>query len=283
MAMMLALNQWSLWQELREGAISIPQFIEGAAKRGFKSVELLDYQFDESPDAVEAALGTCRRHGVRVCAYGIRNDFASPFFGEQIRQGNRVKSGLATAQALGARVMRVFGGRVAEGLSFDEAEARMIEALHMAIDWAEPRGIRLALENFGQLCGRTDQILELVRAIGDHGLGVAADLGNFLLVDEKPVESVQRLGTLISHVHLNDFELTEQPPDDVRVLSTPSGLCYMGTTIGKGAADVRGVLAALEKIGYDGYVSLEYEGPLGGWEGVDASLASLQGHLPPMG
>lgn len=277
--MLLALNQWSVWQDLRDGAMTIEQFLRGAAERGFRWVELLDYEFDESPAAVQATRMLCDTLGLGVCAYGIRNDFATPFYEEQIRQGNRVKAGLATAQALGAGVLRVFGGRIAEGLTFEEAEARVIEALHMALDWARPRGVRLALENFGQLCGKTSQILELVKAIDHPLLGVTADLGNFLLVDERPVESIERLAPHLFHVHLNDFEITTEPSDEVRVLRSSAGLHYTGTTLGHGAADVAGVLEALKRLGYSGHVSLEYEGPLRGWAGIEASLAFLKPHF----
>lgn len=278
MGMKLALNQWSLWRDLDAGRLTIADLIRGAATRGFHSIELLDWHFNESPADVQRIRELCDELGLTVCAFGIRNDFATPDFAQQIQQGKRLKQGLDTAQLLGAKILRVFGGRPSEGINFDAALGRMIEALQMALDWARTRRVKIALENFGQLSGRSDQILELIHAIEHSSFGLTADVGNFLLVDENPVDALRKLGKHLFHIHINDFiEATDA--DTEGVLISTSGKRYVGTELGKGVVDVGAVLALLEKIDYEGYVSLEYQGSLDGWEGVDLSLKSLSSHF----
>jgi len=61
-------------------------------------------------------------------------------------------------------------------------------------------------------------------------------------VKDEPAETVRRLGKLIRHVHLEDIA-----PTRVHHHMIP----------GEGVIDFRSTLAALQEIGYDGWVTIE--------------------------
>ena len=86
------------------------------------------------------------------------------------------------------RLSRVFAGDVAEGITFDQAREWIVEGLALASEYADARGIKLALENHGSLAGRGEQVrglIEDVRAQSENdALGANPDTGNFILVNQ---------------------------------------------------------------------------------------------------
>ena len=80
-------------------------------------------------------------------------------------------------------------------------------------------------------------------------------------------------------VHLKDFRKAG-PSDKDHVYKGQDGTGFTGTVVGKGQVDLRAVLDILRKGGYDGWLSLEYEGgqdPL--TIGVPESLVAARGLL----
>jgi sugar phosphate isomerase/epimerase len=119
-----------------------------------------------------------------------------------------------------------------------------VEPLAVAAARARELGLRLALENHGDL--QAAEVLELVERV-DDGLGVCLDTANALRVGDDPVEATTLLGALVQMVHLKDVEPLDRVTDPV---AGPCSVPY-----GDGVVDVRGVLEALS--GFNGLVCVE--------------------------
>ena len=105
--------------------------------------------------------------------------------------------------------------------------------------------VQIAIHNHGpedERWRRPEWILEAVTDL-DPRIGACADLGHFIRADVDPIEALEMLGPRVLGVHLKDFD--EQGNDVV---------------LGQGQLDVRQTLATLVKIGFDGPLSLEFEG-----------------------
>jgi sugar phosphate isomerase/epimerase len=109
-------------------------------------------------------------------------------------------------------------------------------------------------------------------------------MGNFLVVDEDPVEAVQRLAKYAIMVHVKDFH--------IRPVKTmpPSGwsaaqrrIAIRGAIVGHGSIDVPAQLRWLKKAGYNGYLSLEFEGLEESRKGVQMGLDYLRRELKNAG
>lgn len=109
----------------------------------------------------------------------------------------------------------------------------------------EEYDVQIAIHNHGpedeRWC-RPEWILEAVAAL-DPRIGACADLGHFIRADVDPIEALEMLGSRVLGVHLKDFD---QEGNDV--------------VLGRGQLDVGRTLATLVKIGFDGPLSLEFEG-----------------------
>ncbi len=105
---------------------------------------------------------------------------------------------LPHAAALGLPVMRIVaGGPAHRGRPF----APVVGLLREACDAARDFGLRLALENHGDLSGRQMELL--VAQVGDD-LRVCFDTANALRVGDDVAAAARRLAPLIEIVHVKD-------------------------------------------------------------------------------
>jgi sugar phosphate isomerase/epimerase len=101
----------------------------------------------------------------------------------------------------------------------------------------------------------------LVEAVGHPNFGITLDMGNFLCVNEDPVEAVARLAKYAVMAHVKDFHLKpkkQRPPTGW--FDTPTPIALRGAIVGHGVIDVPAQIKLLKRAKYDGYLSLEFEG-----------------------
>jgi 3-oxoisoapionate decarboxylase len=155
---------------------------------------------------------------------------------------------LELAATLGCRVVRcVAASPPFRGLApVEEQIARTVPPLREAAARARSLGLRLALENHGDL--RAPELLELVERVGDDALGVCLDTANALRVGDEALEATELLAPLTAMVHLKDIE----HPDPAQEPAGPRSVVY-----GEGVVPLREVLAALERAGFDGLTCVE--------------------------
>lgn len=151
------------------------------------------------------------------------------------------------AGALGHPLMRITAGSPATRGREPAAElvARLVRPLRAAADRAETRGLRLALENHGDL--RARDLAELLGRVDRPGLGVCLDTGNLLRVGDTLPGAVALLAPLTLLVQLKDC--LDGDPD------APGG--PQTTALGEGDLDLDGVLTALTAGGFRGPVVVE--------------------------
>jgi sugar phosphate isomerase/epimerase len=93
--------------------------------------------------------------------------------------------------------------------------------------------------------------------------GILTDIGNFIVVDADILESVALTAPYAFHVHVKDFlykDGSETRPSGW--WTTSGGNFIRGTVAGHGVVPIQQSISILREAGYNGYVSLEFEG----WE-----------------
>jgi sugar phosphate isomerase/epimerase len=239
--------------------MDMPSFIRTAKDIGADGVELLDYFWkdrDAETPAVEQALADT---GLPVAVYSVGNDFVKPDAGERADQVQVIRNGVDGAVQFGAGVVRVFAGNMKEGISFDDAFDWIVGGLSQAAEYAESKGVVLALENHGKLAGKSDQVLRILDAVNNPFMKANPDTGNFLLVHQAPHEAVEQVAARAGMVHFKDF--VEVPADyNGFAYTSLDGLKYRGTAIGEGEVALAACVDALRRAGFNGWLNIEYEG-----------------------
>lgn len=90
---------------------------------------------------------------------------------------------------------------------------------------------------------------DLLSRVADPRVRVIWDVMHSIEWHESPADTVRYLRDSIVHVHLKDG----------RIPADPNRTAYDLCTLGEGAVDLCKIADALQRIGYDGYLSLEWE------------------------
>jgi len=280
--MKIGVSMYSYAQPARAGLLDIPGFIREAKQAGAEGVELLEYFYKDLEADRKAALNALEETGLPCPIFSVSNNFAKTDPDERRKQLQRIVFGVDEAMLYGAKVVRVFAGDVAEGITYDQARSWIVEGLSDASKYAAESGVKLALENHGTLAGRGDQvrgIIDEVRAMsGTDVLGANPDTGNFLLVNQPSHEAIRQVASLANMVHFKDFR---QAPADHKgwAYTALDGKKYLGTAIGEGEVELRQCIQELKSAGFDGWLSVEYEGAEDPFTAIPRSVDNSRKYL----
>jgi sugar phosphate isomerase/epimerase len=250
---------WSYYAVWKRGDIDIPNFIRTVRDNGADGVELLDFFWKDRESEIAAVDAALVETSMPVGVYSVGNNFvnADPAF--RAKEVTVINDGVDMAKHFGAKVVRVFAGNYDEAYSFHQAFSWIVEGLKSAAEYAGEKGVTLALENHGRLAGRSNQVKDIIAAVGHPALKANPDTGNFLLVHQTPHDAVKDLASLAAMVHFKDFR---EVPADYSGFAYVSldGLKYAGTAIGEGDVALADCIAELRSAGYNGWMNIEYEG-----------------------
>lgn len=161
----------------------------------------------------------------------------------RIRIDHTIRS-LTQAAALGVGHISTEPGGPIE--SEDQRAAAMdlfVEMLEPVLTHAETTGVKLLIEpEPGLLIETADQFLGLRERIDSPALGLNLDIGHHFCVGESLPDTIIRLAPHIDHVHVEDIAATR---------------VHEHLVPGDGAIDFAAVFDALNRAGYDGWVTVE--------------------------
>ena len=224
------------------------QRFEAAAKTGFEAVEyLFPYPFEKKE--LTAAL---RANGLQQVLHnlpagdwdkGERGIACHPDRTGEFREG--IAMAIDYATALGCPQLNCLVGKVPAGVSTAAAHKTVVENLRLAAGELEAAGLRLLIEPIntfdipGFFLTRTDQALALIDEVGSTNLRVQYDIYHAQRMEGELIATLEKNLARIAHVQLADNPGRHEP--------------------GTGEIHYGNVFAALDRIGYAGWVGCEYK------------------------
>lgn len=220
---------------------------EAARASGFSFVEFL-FPYEAGLEAVEDALQT---NHLQVVLFnlpsghwnrGERGIAVLPDRRREFRDG--VEEAVDYAQRLGCARINCLAGIRPPGLSAEEAWATLEENAGYAADRLAEYGKTLMVEpvNFfdvpGFFLNTTAAAETLLENLKRPNIRIQYDVYHLQRMQGELIANIRRLGPVIGHVQIADNPGRHEP--------------------GTGEINYANVLQALESLGYDGYVGLEY-------------------------
>ena len=285
--MKLSVSSYSFQQYIKAGKMTLLDTVEKAAELGFAGIEFIDLP-KELPHEQRLSLAAELRERVAKCglsmvAYTVAANLWQPSEAARRAEIERLFGEVEIAAALGAPVMRhdlVWRLDAAgTGRSFLGMMPQLAVSVREIADYAAKRGVKTCSENHG-LIAQDSTRMEAFAALVDHdNYGLLVDMGNFLCVDEDPVTAVSRVAGFAVHVHAKDMRICSPDTDGgVGIIKTRGMNGLKPTAIGEGSVPVARCIAILKKAGYDGWLSLEYEGREDCIAGITRSIAALRSY-----
>lgn len=231
-------------------AWSLEQVAERTREYGYDGIELrlIDGEVI-TPALVRANLDRLRRlfgNGqpeLITLGTSVRVATASPE--EQAGYLRDVSEFADFAAELKVPMIRVFGGRGAEGESFESTVARAAELLQRAGEIAARVGATIALETHDDF-SRSSAVAAALARVPSPSVGALWDVHHPYRMGENVAEAWTNLANRLVEVHVKDAR--RLPGDKWQLVP-----------LGEGEVPVREVVRALALRGYDGYVVDEWE------------------------
>lgn len=272
--MKLGVSTYSYWHFTPE-RVPIEHVIEEAARLELDGVEILHQQMtSEANPYLQKLKRLAFIHGLDLYALSIHQGFVSPDAETRQKNINHTVHCIRLAHELGIPAIRLNSGRwgtagsfdelmrmeghepVLPGHTEDEAFTWVIAAIEECLPDAEKSGVILALENHWGLTCTPEGVNRIVSAIDSEWLKVTMDCGNFL---SNPYEKLAQIAPEAVLVHAKTY--------------------YGGGEWYTLELDYARIGQILKSVGFQGYVSIEFEGKADAHTGVQQSVELLRGAL----
>ena len=279
--MKIAVSSYSFFQAIREGRMNYMDVIPAAKEMGYEGIEIVRYdQTDEEMRALAPRLkAQAEEYGLPIIAYMVGADFLKNGLEAEVR---RLQGEVEIAALMGAPRMRhdSTAGRDAEGREYSVEEALPIvaEGYRRVTEFAAGLGVHTMIENHGYFFQDSARVKKLIETVDHPNFGWNMDMGNFMCADEVPTEAVKVAAPMAVHAHAKDFHYKakgEYVPKQ-GWFGTRSGNALRGSIIGHGEVNVPECLKILRGAGYDGWLSVEFEGIEDCLMALRADLANLK-------
>ena len=285
--MKLAVSAWSFHAPLYAGKLRQADVPAEVAALGFRHVELLEtFLWRKPPGILERVLRRARdgvigmtplptadysretlnelrasrlRAGTQLVCWAVDTDLTIADADTRRAQLAHIGTAIEAARFLGAPVLRITtGGK--EGDS--TAVGRAVDVLRAVLPAAIVGGVKLAIacpggqarENHFGLSADTGALVEIVTALKSPHVGVCLDLGNFR--EGEADEGIRLLAPLALHVHAKSWAFG---PDGEET-----------------KINYRAAMQALHSAGYDGVLSIEFEGYGSPADGIRKTKALIE-------
>ena len=200
--------------------------------------------------------------GIDICCLAAGSRFADP--ADRDAQVAESLQYIDLAADIGAPTLRIFGGRIPDGISREAAISGVADALTRLADRADARGVVVCMETHDDWCSPAN-VAAVMERVDHPAIGVNWDAAHPLRQEGWTLaDSYDTLRRWIHHVHMHDVFTAAGSPD------------Y--TAFGTGDVDHKQVLELLRGGGYEGYLSGEWIN----WEPAEVhlprELATMRGY-----
>jgi len=281
--MKISVSSYSFNQYIKAGKMTVFDTVAKAHELGFEAIEFIDLPERDNLESQRELAKRIReeadRLGMEINAYTIGANLYRETSEECDAEVARLCGQLDIAKILGCSVMRhdvcYKLGNTGNSRSFDLMLPTIAANARRVTEYAETLGIKTCTENHGYIAQDSDRVERLFNAVNHNNYGLLVDVGNFSCVDENNVTAVSRVAPYAIHVHAKDMAFSSEPKEGYTLKTR--GCNYLKCTyLGGGDVNVRKCIEVLKRAGYDGYVSIEYEGAEDCIEGIKKGLEFLK-------
>ena len=198
---------------------------------------------DSSRETLNELRGARLRAGTQLVCWAIDTDLTAADADARREQLAHIGRAVEVARFLGGPLLRITTGGQESDL---DTIGRVVEALRAVLPAAMASGVKLAIENHFGLSADPHALAEIIQAVHSPHVGVCLDLGNFR--EGEAEQGIRALAPHTIHVHAKSYSFSADGEE---------------TKI-----NYRAAMEALRAAGYDGVLSIEFEGDGAAADGI---------------
>ena len=275
--MKIGVSSYSFSKYMKQTGCDLKEICGLAKGMGFEAIEFTTIKKEDPVSYAKELRALCKDLGLEISAYAVGMNLLK---GDQEENVAELMRCVDVAAALGAPVMRHdICSALPDGMTWEDAIPEMAPMIRCVTEYAAEKGIRTCSENHGFIFQDSLRVEKVIRAVNHENYRWLLDIGNFLCADEMPTDAIARALPYTVHVHVKDF--LYRKADELSVLpegffQTRNGNLLRGTVLGHGEVPVAACIKTILEYGYDGTVSLEFEGTEENLTALRLSLSYLK-------
>ena len=249
--------------------------IEIVVQDGYKS----GIPCDCDPEILRRIKESCEEHHIRVSALTPYNSFFNSL-DEKKRKCEiaAIKKVVDYCAYLGAGYIRIYGGNLKAGDDFkiEKRYKKLVDSLREMGDYAKEKGVILVVENhFNTMAVSARESEKLIRDVDHEAVRILYDQANLKFTENEDYETaIDIQQKYVSYMHVKDLVFIEGKKFVSGEVSHPKEEDRNVVTkiVGEGIIPWPDILKKVQKKGYSGWLSLEYERR---WHPADIPDASI--------
>jgi sugar phosphate isomerase/epimerase len=236
------------------GKITMLEIIDRAYELKMDGVDLNSTHFASTDDDyLEKVKLACLERGLHMCYIGVSNDFGKT--GDELReQIDLMKKWIDVAARMGIPMVRAFGSWLTDGKSEESAWPRLIESTREVTEYARSNGVVIGLHNHNHDCipATGDQVIRMLDDVGSPYYTHILDTGQYLGSPGVPGGERGKEGD--EGDLYESIEMTAPRAVHIRAK------IYRIAGGEEAWLDYDRIMLILKKVGFNGWMSIVYEG-----------------------
>lgn len=239
--------------------LTLRDWVRMAVELGLDGIEMYKPYLECHDEAtMQRASELIHEHGLAVSMFTSYGELAQPEPSKRAEQIASIRADIDAAVIFRTSIVRMTAGSWHDGITHDENLKFVAMCLKESLDYAEGRGVSIALEDHPEIGVAIADFMRILELVDDERLKVNLDTSNPMVAGDDPVELTERVKSRVVHVHVSDRadDLSHQ-------------------VIGEGVVDFPAIFRILKSVGYDGWLSLEAGGAKG-VAGIQKAIAYVR-------
>ncbi|MFK7691480.1 sugar phosphate isomerase/epimerase family protein [Paenibacillus sp. HJGM_3] len=268
--MKVGLSTYSLLNALKSGEMTVLDVVQWIADNGGEHMEMVPYGYsvEDNHELADAIREKAQSVGIALSNYSMPANFVQDTESAFEEEVTRVKRHVDVVHRMGVKHMRhdvtAFTLPIEKTTIawFEASLPLIVKGSRMIADYAAQLGITTTIENHGFSVQASDRVQRVLQAVDRSNFKTTLDIGNFMCVDENPIIGVMNNLPYASLIHFKDFYFRpyDEPPGDGVWFTTTHGNFLRGAIVGHGDIPIRKIVKLIKQSGYDGYITVEFEG-----------------------
>lgn len=239
--------------------------LEHTVSLGFEAVEFLNIVDSNNPiltknmpaEKIKALLDS---YGLSVSCYSVGVNLLA---GNKAEKESFMRKNIELAAALGSPYFHHTVTMLLSPAPGNPSYSEVLDEVYPSVDrlagYCEELGLTCLYEPQGVYFNGVKGLKGLFDKLKANGrkVGICADFGNSLFVDEIPEKVIAEFISDVKHVHVKDFTVSDTIINGKENHRSKGGKYLYSAEVGKGDIDQTACIELLKKIGYDGDISFE--------------------------
>ena len=268
--MRVGLSTYSLLSAINAGEMDVLDVVQWIADNGGEHMEIVPYGFTlvDNLELADAVRDKAAEAGIELSNYSMPANFVQETEQEFDAEVARLKEHVDLLHRMGIKHMRhdvtafTLPPEKRTIQWFESNLAQIIEGSRQIADYAAQFEITTTIENHGMAVQHSDRVQRVLTEVNRPNFKTTLDIGNFMCVDEAPIVGVMKNLNNASLIHMKDFYFRPYyaNPGGGKWFPTSNENYLKGAIFGHGDINVREILKLIKNSGYDGNITLEFEG-----------------------